>query len=147
MGALGRRLRGLPYLISSFFVLIIVRMALTFRQTVRIGRHIDIVLKRANVTAGAGRGDLQGDLATVAWSVSASCKLVPGATCLTQAYAGAWLLARRARSSEIKITLPLGVSDEFKPHAWLIHDGTIILGGTSQEYRRHQPLHNELHYV
>jgi hypothetical protein len=84
------------------------------------------------------------DLAEIAWSVRNAARLVPGATCLTQASAGQWLLARRGHISTIRLSVP-GSSEKpgtLAPHAWLISGQTIVLGGTVADYARHRPLHD-----
>lgn len=83
-------------------------------------------------------------LAEVAWSVRNAARLVPGATCLTQASAGQILLAKRGHASTIRLSVPAraAVAGELAPHAWLISDDTILLGGTPADYARHRPLHD-----
>lgn len=77
--------------------------------------------------------------AEVAWSVAAAARLVPGASCLTQALAGQALLARRGLASRIEVSLPAGGSG-FRPHAWLIAEGKVLLGGTAADHARHRLL-------
>lgn len=84
------------------------------------------------------------DLAEIAWSVRNAARLVPGATCLTQASAGQLLLARRGHVSTIRVSVP-GNSEKpgtLAPHAWLISGQTIVLGGTVADYAQHRPLHD-----
>ncbi len=77
----------------------------------------------------------------VAWSVAAAARLVPGATCLTQAMAGQALLSRLGKASTIRITLPAEAPDgALRPHAWLLANTTILLGGTPQEFAAHRPI-------
>jgi hypothetical protein len=85
------------------------------------------------------------DLAEVAWSVRAAARLVPGATCLTQASAGQMLLARRGYATIVRLSVPAdgeGPGGAIAPHAWLMAGETIVLGGTAQDYSRHRPLHD-----
>jgi hypothetical protein len=84
------------------------------------------------------------DLTEVAWSVAAAARLVPGATCLTQASAGQLLLARRGYASTVRLSLPRsgGPAGPIAPHAWLMAGDTIVLGGTSLDYANHRPLHD-----
>lgn len=84
------------------------------------------------------------DLAEVAWSVSAAARLVPGATCLTQASAGQLLLARRGFATTIRLSVPARADrpGSLAPHAWLMAGDTIVLGGTPDDYDRHRPLHD-----
>lgn len=84
------------------------------------------------------------DLAEVAWSVRNAARLVPGATCLTQASAGQLLLARRGYGTTIRLSVPVraAASGTLAPHAWLMAGDTIVMGGTVAEYLCHQALHD-----
>lgn len=84
------------------------------------------------------------DLAEIAWSVRNAARLVPGATCLTQASAGQLLLARRGFASTIRLSVPAQspAPGRLAPHAWLLVGDIIVLGGTAQDYARHRPLHD-----
>lgn len=81
-------------------------------------------------------------LTEVAWSVSSAARLIPGATCLTQANAGQLLLARRGHPSTVRLSVRMEKNGKLAPHAWLMSGNTIVLGGTSQEYGRHRMLHD-----
>jgi len=64
----------------------------------------------------------------IAWAVHAASRLVPGATCLTQALSGRRLLARSGYPAQIV----LGVAKDgaaLRAHAWLECDGKRLLGG------------------
>lgn len=128
-----RRVKGILPLGRALAYVIVVRSMLTLKRTNTLRKLISGLgsLKREPAL------DVAGKLALISWSVSATSRLVPGATCLTQAYAGAWLLARMGIESEVKITLPADPSEGFKPHAWLMHQNTIVLGGTPQQLHRH----------
>lgn len=84
------------------------------------------------------------DLAEIAWSVRAAARLVPGATCLTQASAGQWLLARRGYATTVRLSVPnhADTPGTLAPHAWLMAGQTIVLGGTTADYTHHRPLHD-----
>ena len=84
------------------------------------------------------------DLAEIAWSVRNAARLVPGATCLTQASAGQLLLARRGLASTIRLSVPAQAPapGRLAPHAWLMAGDTIVLGGTAEDYARHRALHD-----
>ena len=89
--------------------------------------------------ADAKSGDALADERIVAWSVSAAARLVPQATCLTQALAGQRLLARRGRGSRVVI----GVRPQdagLHAHAWLIRGDRVLLGGAG-ELDVHECLH------
>ena len=70
------------------------------------------------------------DLRRVAWGVAAAARFVPGASCLTQALAGQYLLARQGRASKIRIGIERDTGAELKAHAWLVSGNHIVLGGT-----------------
>ncbi|KKN63847.1 hypothetical protein LCGC14_0497770 [marine sediment metagenome] len=128
-------LAKLRLLIVALSVVIVARLAVAAQRSRRLERHIVKLRDRA---ASPSR-TLVHDLREIAWSVSATARLVPGATCLTQALAGDWLLARRGRTGEIQLSLPVGEASEgFRPHAWLICNGHIVLGGTQADYDGHR---------
>lgn len=60
-----------------------------------------------------------------------SARLVPGATCLTQALSAQVLLARHGIASEILLGVRKDESGALKAHAWLYYDDKIALGGRS----------------
>jgi hypothetical protein len=95
---------------------------------------------RARIAALGATADPQtGDLRVVAWSVAAAARLVPGASCLTQALAGQYLLARRGQAATVRLSVS-GPETALQPHAWLLAGDTIVLGGSSAEFARHRPI-------
>lgn len=80
------------------------------------------------------------ELRRTAWGVRNAARLVPGATCLTQALAAQFLLARAGHRSQIRIGVAKDAEGKFLAHAWLISDGRVLLGGTSRELRRYTAL-------
>ena len=64
----------------------------------------------------------------LAWSVSAASRLVPRATCLTQALAGQALLARHGHPAHLHLGVARGEAGQFEAHAWLEAGGQVILG-------------------
>ncbi|KEP71394.1 hypothetical protein DL1_07340 [Thioclava dalianensis] len=91
----------------------------------------------AQVPSGAPQ-NCDHHLREIAWSVGAAARLVPVASCLTQALAGQYLLAQRGVASDLRLSLPAGQGDAFRPHAWLLHEGQIVLGGSAEMLRTHQ---------
>jgi hypothetical protein len=89
--------------------------------------------------APAGRATID-QLRRTAWGVRNAARLVPGATCLTQALAAQFLLARAGHRSQIRIGVAKDLDGKFLAHAWLISDGRVLLGGTSRELRRYTAL-------
>ncbi|RVD16043.1 lasso peptide biosynthesis B2 protein [Mesorhizobium sp. M4B.F.Ca.ET.017.02.2.1] len=70
------------------------------------------------------------DLRHIAWGVAAAARLVPHASCLTQALAGQYLLARKGKASNIRIGIEQNTGAELKAHAWLMSGNHIVLGGS-----------------
>ena len=67
-------------------------------------------------------------LARIVWSVEVTSRYVPRATCLTQAIAAQTLLARRGYRSQLRIGVARDRDGAFIAHAWIEHEGRIVLG-------------------
>ncbi|WP_246672152.1 MULTISPECIES: lasso peptide biosynthesis B2 protein [unclassified Mesorhizobium] len=125
------RLRSLSgqemlFLARCLTVVSAVRLALTLSSYNRV---------RSLVTRlDAGRDASIADLRRVAWGVAAAARLVPGASCLTQALAGQYLLARQGSASKISIGIEKGTGSELKAHAWLMSGNHIVLGGSIEGF-------------
>jgi len=65
----------------------------------------------------------------VAWAVSVVARRIPGATCLTQALAARVLLAGMGERSELRIGVLRECGGGIRAHAWLEHDGRVVIGG------------------
>lgn len=107
-------------------------------------RHHDLRRRIDSIPVAHDGPVPRADLAAVAWSVRNAARLVPGATCLTQASAGQMLLARRGYPSTVRLSVPArpGPGGGLAPHAWLMADEMIVLGGTSADYAAHRMLHD-----
>lgn len=125
--------RRLGLLLRALLAVAVVRLLLSLR----LGGALRDRLARAPVRDEPSPAEQR----EVAWSVAAAARLVPGATCLTQAMAGQALLSRRGKASTVRITLPAEApGGALKPHAWLLASSTILLGGTTQELAAHRPI-------
>ncbi|MBZ9848987.1 lasso peptide biosynthesis B2 protein [Mesorhizobium sp. CA14] len=114
--------REMLFLAHCLTVVSAVRLALTLSSYNRV---------RSLVTRLDARRDPGiADLRRVAWGVAAAARLVPGATCLAQALAGQYLLARQGNASKISIGIEKGTGSELKAHAWLMSGKHIVLGGS-----------------
>jgi hypothetical protein len=76
----------------------------------------------------------------IGWAVRNAARLVPGASCLTQALAAQYLLARAGCRSQLQVGVARDPSGRFLAHAWLISDGRVVIGGTSSELARYSLL-------
>lgn len=64
----------------------------------------------------------------IALAVTRASRLVPIATCLTQALAGGFLIRRAGANATVHFGVAKGEAG-FKAHAWLEGDGGILIGG------------------
>jgi hypothetical protein len=78
-------------------------------------------------------------LRRIPWGVHVAAKLVPHATCLTQALAAQFLLACVGHVSTIRIGVTAEDGGRLAAHAWLINNDKILLGD-NQELDRYAPL-------
>ena len=105
-------------------VVVAVRLALWLLPFPATRRYVASIRPRSISVAG--------DPATVSnlvRAVRASSRLVPHATCLTQAIALHYLLARRGRQGRIHIGVRRRASGGFESHAWVELDGEVVIGG------------------
>lgn len=86
--------------------------------------------------AGAGPASPD-ELRRLGWGVRNAARLVPRASCLTQALAAQLLLARSGHRSQIRIGVAKDPDGRLLAHAWLISDGRIVIGGSSRELGRY----------
>jgi hypothetical protein len=112
--ALERRL-----VVKAWFTLIAVRTLLWVAPY----RWIEARLMKPPVATAADVAP-----AEIALAVTRASRLVPFATCLTQALAGGFLIRRAGRNAIIHFGVARGDAG-FKAHAWLESDGGILIGG------------------
>jgi len=117
------RLAAALYIPRSLLIVAVARLALSFSSLTRLRRWLlpSVTLDRHDLV----------EVGRVAWSVRFVSRLVPFASCLTQAQACQILLARHGIAS----TLSLGVREDLfgalEAHAWLTCDDKLVLGGES----------------
>ena len=67
--------------------------------------------------------------AMITRAIETVSQYVPQATCLTQAIAAQLLLRRDGYQSRLCLGATRSVSGAFAAHAWIEHDGHIVVGG------------------
>lgn len=106
---------------------------------VRIGlwilpfRTLDRLLNRIHAT-----GDRATDWPTVrriVRGVRASSRVVPRATCLTQALATQAVLRMNGQASDLRFGVEKDEFQKFGAHAWIEVDGRIVIGGLPRHQR------------
>ena len=65
----------------------------------------------------------------VAWAVAAVSRIIPRATCLTQAISAQLLLRHYGYAAKLCIGVTRSAAGQFLAHAWLERDGRVLLGG------------------
>jgi hypothetical protein len=76
-------------------------------------------------------------LSRIGWAVRNSARLVPKASCLTQALAAQFLLARSGYPSQLRIGVATDPAGRLLAHAWLVSNGRVVVGGSSRELARY----------
>ncbi|CAN7283318.1 lasso peptide biosynthesis B2 protein [Mesorhizobium sp. LjNodule214] len=110
------------FLAHCLLVVAVVRLGLTLFSYNRLRRMVT----QLDAPHEAGIGDLR----RVAWGVAAAARRVPYASCLTQALAGQYILARQGNASKIRIGIERDTGTQLKAHAWLMSGNHIVLGGS-----------------
>jgi hypothetical protein len=86
----------------------------------------------------AGAATNEATIPQVVRAVTVASRVIPGATCLTQALAAQLLLARRGHTTTLRLGVGHGPQRRFAAHAWLEHEGRPIIG--EFESGRYTPL-------
>ena len=80
------------------------------------------------------------EVTRVIWGVRNAARIVPGATCLTQALAGQLLLAWHGLPSIVRIGVARDAHGRLLAHAWLMSEGRIVIGGSIPDFNRYRSL-------
>jgi len=70
----------------------------------------------------------------IPWAVAAASRLVPNASCLTQALAVQVLLGRGGQQSRLRIGVATGEEGRLKAHAWVESQGRVVIGDSGLEH-------------
>ncbi|WP_137680715.1 lasso peptide biosynthesis B2 protein [Aurantiacibacter suaedae] len=119
---LGSRHFGL--LCKALAVVVTMRLALLVTKQRRIARHIKVMPAPSSPVRSPY---------TLAWAVRNTARVVPYAHCLTKALSLQYLLGRNGMTSTIRVGVQMGRNGRLESHAWLLHDGIVLLGGSEDE--------------
>jgi hypothetical protein len=75
----------------------------------------------------------------VSWAVQAGSRIVPGATCLTQAFVGKAMLDWAGIAASLRIGVAKSDNQRFEAHAWVESGGRILVGHL-KDLDRYAPL-------
>lgn len=123
----GRPLRVPLLFLRALWRVASIRVLLTTISFPRVRRHVD------RLSQARSRAMKASSPQAIAGAVRSASRLVPGASCLTQALAARVLLEQGEHASRLHI----GVSREhgdFEAHAWVEHDGAIIIGDIERTF-------------
>jgi hypothetical protein len=115
----------------SFVVVLVIRLMLTFASHRLVLRF----MPRGRTQLGHPALVMR-----VANAVSSVARLVPDASCLTQALSVQFILACRGYASELNIGVKRGSDNAVEAHAWLVNGEWIAIGGTPDEIAEYVPL-------
>jgi hypothetical protein len=76
----------------------------------------------------------EGRVAAVSRAVVRASRLVPAPTCLAQAIAARDLLARRGVATDLRLGVARDDLGRMSAHAWLEHQGRVVLGASERTY-------------
>jgi hypothetical protein len=69
----------------------------------------------------------------VAWALGVARHYLPGVyTCLVQALAAKVIFGRRGHPARLRIGVERNEAEEFRAHAWVEHEGRVVVGGEEE---------------
>lgn len=113
--------------------LLLVKAAATL-VAVRCALHL-VSIERLRSWAGHLR-EANRPVDRIIWSVRTAARRVPGATCLSSALTLQRLLSSAGHPSQVHIGVARDASG-FMAHAWLVHDGVVVIGEEEHERYAH----------
>jgi hypothetical protein len=131
MGALSRGRKVVGYLaadrgllVSALCLVSAIRVGLWVLPVRMVGRVLGwVVFRRPEIT----RDPLLAD--RVARAITRASRVVPGATCLTQALAAQVLLERHGLPTRLHIGVVRDGGQAVRGHAWVESGGKVVMGG------------------
>jgi hypothetical protein len=112
-----------PLMAYCLATVIVIRIALFIFPYKRIARWMP---------EPKGPGPTRDEMRRLLWGVRCTARIVPRASCLTQALASHYLCARAGHPTAIRIGVAREPDGNILAHAWLVDStGTLTNGGTS----------------
>jgi hypothetical protein len=112
-------------LLKTVFVVVLVRLGL-WMLPFKILRVVLARFEKAGNRPGGAQPPETLDRLT--WALKIAGRTVPAASCLTQALAGALILCRNGYRPTLRLGVTKNKSGKFLAHAWLEHEGAIVIG-------------------
>ena len=133
--ALRRPLPELRLFAAAAALLPLIRLLLLVAPFEAIHRRV-----RSARRAPAAPPREDGTVASVVWSVAAAARRIPFATCLSQALAVQFLLARRGIESTLWLGARHTERGAFSAHAWVQCGGRFVIGGPTEGFSLFPPV-------
>lgn len=118
-------------LVKTIFVVALVRLGLWFLSF----KTLRSIVARFEEAHGRFSTQAPESLDRLTWALKIAGAFVPAATCLTQALAAKLVLCRNGYRPILRIGATKDESGNFLAHAWLEHDGRIVIGNLPDLYR------------
>ena len=118
--------------LTAAVVVAAVKVALLTMPVVSVRRCVDAIVDRSRGRPRSFASE------AVAWAVMITSRRIPGGNnCQVRALATKIMLSRYGYESTLRFGAPRSESRDFTEHAWLEHDGRIIMGAFQPD--RHYP--------
>ena len=115
--------------IQSIYWLIIIRIMISIFPFHFVQKRVQKIVNRTNRNVNSSVS-----MSKLRVMIVVSSRYVPRATCLVQALAGHILFSKYGYDTSIKIGV-LTENGEFEAHAWLEHDGSVVLGESEKGFK------------
>lgn len=111
--------------------------ALTLVGLIRLGLWVlpfrtlnNLIVARLRVKSGTRVSEQRRrqQVSRVVWAVKRASRLVPAATCLTQALATVAMTAMQGQRTHLRIGVCKAEGGGFEAHAWAEYEGRIVIG-------------------
>ncbi len=117
--------RHFSALVRSIGAVIAFRVALLLYPYKRIATHISVKASPPNEASQTPY--------IYAWAVRNAARIVPFASCLTQALALQYLLAQRGYLSSIRVGVRVDEKSQIDAHAWVMFEDNALIGGVTHD--------------
>jgi hypothetical protein len=123
--------RNWKILLRAGIVVLVFRIGLSLLRYRKISRWIPPV---------AAKSVSDEELTVIMWSVHHAARVIPRATCLTQALAAQYLSARAGRATSIRIGVAPEAGRRLRAHAWLVDGNRVLIGGHTEQLSDFTPM-------
>jgi hypothetical protein len=122
--------------VRAAFLLAFIRLSMGLVPFRTIRR---LVVGPRRTVSGRGNRQLYDE---VVWAVTAASQRLPrwATTCLSSALTVQAMLARLGYPSRLHVGVMRGARGQLAAHAWVEHEGRIVIGGSAADLRRFSPL-------